>query len=209
MNCSFHRKEQRYPTSGRDHALSFGFSYDFLHESKGWFQIFILPSNFQLFRGNSQSAFVWTVAIVSQPGCVFMLSSPRELQEDFDQNKYTMRAATSVLQFHLTLRESNLPVFKLRSLHILIQGRTFIHLISRLRVPDDLGHTHVRDCEPRTLSTDSTTFCKQASYFQAAYTRAFLSSSEVQICCDHQHQERAPFLTLHYTFLGFYLERII
>ena len=68
-----------------------------------------------------------------------------------------------------------------------MQWWTFIHLISRLRVPDDLGHTHVRDCEPRTLSTDSTTFCKQASYFQAAYTRAFLSSSEVQICCDHQH----------------------
>ena len=77
-----------------------------------------------------------------------------------------MRAATSVLEFHLTLRESNLPVFKLRSLHILIQGRTFIHLISQLRVPDDLGHTHVRDRVPR--STDSTTFCKQAPYFEAA-----------------------------------------
>ena len=145
MNCSFHRKEQRYLTSRRDHALSFGFSYDFPQESTGLFQIFILPRNFQPFRANSRSAFVWRVTINSQPGCVFMLSPPRELQEDFGQNKYALRAATNVLQFHLTLRESNLPVFKLRSLHTLIQGRTFLHLISRLRVPDDLGHTHVRD----------------------------------------------------------------
>ena len=62
-----------------------------------------------------------------------------------------MRAATSVLEFHLTLRESNLPVFKLRSLHILIQGRTFIHLISRLRVPDNLGHTHRHPIETANL----------------------------------------------------------
>ena len=38
------------PDSEKGHALSFGFSYDILQESKGLFQIFILPSNFQPFR---------------------------------------------------------------------------------------------------------------------------------------------------------------
>ena len=74
MNCSFHRKEQRYLTSRRDHALSFGFSYDFPQESTGLFQIFILPRNFQPFRANSRSAFVWRVAIVSQL-CIYAIST--------------------------------------------------------------------------------------------------------------------------------------
>ena len=38
------------PDSEKGHALSLGFSYDILQETKGLFQIFILPSNFQPFR---------------------------------------------------------------------------------------------------------------------------------------------------------------
>ena len=45
-------------------------------------------------------------------------------------------------------------IFSFNDEHLLI--------FSRLRVPDELGHTHVRDREP---GTDSTTFCKQAPYF--------------------------------------------
>ena len=57
-------------------ALSFGFSYDFLQESKGMFQIFILPSNFQPFRATSRSAFAWSVAIVSQM-CIHAIFTQR------------------------------------------------------------------------------------------------------------------------------------
>ena len=73
------------PDSEKGHALSFGFSYDFLQESKGLFYIFILPTNFQPFGANSRSAFVWSVAIVSQLCIHAIIFSPRELLGDFGQ----------------------------------------------------------------------------------------------------------------------------
>ena len=125
-------------------ALSFVFSEDFLQEYTGLFQIFLL-----LFLA-IQSSFVWSVTVVSKL-CVRAISCKRTARGLVLKQE----AATRVFLFHLTLRESNLPIFKSRSFHIILNSK----IKSYLSYLNSAFHT-LETCVP---STDTTTSYKQAS----------------------------------------------
>ena len=98
------------------HALSFGFLTTSSKSLKVGFRYLYFPVIFshseiahgQLLFGVSQSFLSRAVysCYLHPENCKRILVK-----------KICIRAATSVSQFHLTLRESKLPVFKLRSLH--------------------------------------------------------------------------------------------
>ena len=99
-------------SSQKGTALSFVFSEDFLQEFKGLFQIFLL-----LYLP-IQRSFVWSVTVVSKL-CIRAISCKRTARGLV----FKQEAATRVFLFHLTLRESNLPIFKSQSLHIIFNSK--------------------------------------------------------------------------------------
>ena len=138
-------------------ALSFGFSYDFLQESKGLFQIYILPSNFQPFRANSRSAFVWRVVIFSCIHAIFTqrtargFRSKKKLQEGCKE-LIIVPTDTQIIKIS---RFSNCGHFivQFKDEHLFILSRDFGFLMSYRPHPRQRPRTQYRQCN--FLSTGS------------------------------------------------------